>query len=95
MDPTPLTISKTYFCRTWWYGNWKSIALAKTGKACYIDVPLGTIVKDAETRRILFEITEEGEDIYRCKGGMGGRGNSHFKSPTNQSTKIRSTWRRC
>ena len=59
----------------------------KDGKNSYIDVPLGTIGKDAETGEILFEITDEGEEHVIVKGGMGGRGNAHFKSPTNQSPR--------
>ena len=59
----------------------------KDGKSSYIDVPLGTIGKDAETGEVLFEITDEGEEHIIVKGGMGGRGNSHFKSPTNQSPR--------
>ena len=62
-------------------------SFGKDGKSSYIDVPLGTIGKDAETGEILFEITEEGEEHVIVKGGMGGRGNSHFKSPTNQSPR--------
>ena len=62
-------------------------SFGKDGKSSYIDVPLGTIGKDAETGEVLFEITEEGEEHVIVKGGMGGRGNSHFKSPTNQSPR--------
>ena len=62
-------------------------SFGKDGKSSYIDVPLGTIGKDAETGEVLFEITEEGEEHIIVKGGMGGRGNSHFKSPTNQSPR--------
>lgn len=62
-------------------------SFGKDGKSSYIDVPLGTIGKDAETGEFLFEITEEGEEHVIVKGGMGGRGNSHFKSPTNQSPR--------
>jgi GTP-binding protein len=62
-------------------------SFGKDGKNSYIDVPLGTIGKDAETGEVLFEITEEGEEHVIVKGGMGGRGNSHFKSPTNQSPR--------
>ena len=62
-------------------------SFGKDGKNSYIDVPLGTIGKDAETGEILFEITDEGEEHVIVKGGMGGRGNSHFKSPTNQSPR--------
>ena len=62
-------------------------SFGKDGKSSYIDVPLGTIGKDAETGENLFEITEEAEEHVIVKGGMGGRGNSHFKSPTNQSPR--------
>ena len=62
-------------------------SFGKDGKSSYIDVPLGTIGKDAETREILFEITENEQEHIIVKGGMGGRGNSHFKSPTNQSPR--------
>jgi len=62
-------------------------SFGKDGKSSYIDVPLGTIGKDAETGEVLFEITQEGEEHIIVKGGMGGRGNSHFKSPTNQSPR--------
>lgn len=54
------------------------------GKDIYIDVPIGTIVKDAETNEVLFEIDEHGQEKILRKGGKGGRGNTHFKSPTNQ-----------
>ncbi len=59
----------------------------KDGISRFIDVPLGTIGKDAETGEVLFEITEDGEEHIIVEGGMGGRGNSHFKSSTNQSPR--------
>ena len=59
----------------------------KDGTNSYIDVPLGTIIKNAESKEIISEITEEGEEYTIVKGGMGGRGNSHFKSPTNQTPR--------
>lgn len=52
-----------------------------------LDVPLGTIVKDAETGEIEFEITKDGETRIVVPGGRGGLGNFHFKSPTNQSPR--------
>jgi len=55
------------------------------GEDKIIDVPLGTIVRDVETDTVVCEITEEGQTVIIAKGGMGGRGNDHFKSPTNQS----------
>ncbi len=55
------------------------------GKDVYVEVPLGTVVKDAETGEQLLEITEAGEEIILLAGGRGGLGNSHFKSSTNQT----------
>lgn len=55
------------------------------GKDVYVEVPLGTVVKDAETGEQLLEITEPGEEIILLAGGRGGLGNSHFKSSTNQT----------
>lgn len=57
------------------------------GKDEYIDVPLGTVAKDAETGEILFEITENGEEVIIQPGGRGGLGNNHFKSATNQTPR--------
>lgn len=55
------------------------------GEDVILDVPLGTIARDAETGEIEFEITEEGEERILTEGGRGGLGNVHFKSSTNQS----------
>jgi len=57
------------------------------GTDVYIDVPLGTVIRDTETNDIIFEITEEHEERIVCEGGMGGRGNWHFKSSTNQTPR--------
>lgn len=65
----------------------KSRSTGKDGDDIYIEVPLGTIVRDTETDEILFEITHEGEERILVEGGMGGRGNWHFKSSTNQTPR--------
>lgn len=65
----------------------KSRSTGKDGGDVYIDVPLGTIVRDTETDEILFEITYDGEERTMVEGGMGGRGNWHFKSSTNQTPR--------
>jgi GTPase len=57
------------------------------GKDVIIEVPLGTIAKDAETNEVLAEVTEHGQSIILLKGGRGGLGNTHFKSSTNQTPK--------
>ena len=59
----------------------------KDGGHQVIDVPLGTIARDAETGEVLCEITDHGDEFVMVKGGMGGRGNAHFKSPSNQSPR--------
>ena len=59
----------------------------KDGVHQIIDVPLGSIARDSETGEQLCEITNHGDEFVIVKGGMGGRGNAHFKSPTNQSPR--------
>jgi len=53
----------------------------------FIEVPLGTVVKDKETGEVLFEITEHDEVKIIAKGGKGGLGNWHFRSATNQTPR--------
>jgi GTP-binding protein len=66
-------------------GGSKSLSSGKEGEDEYLDVPLGTVAKNAETGEVICEITEEGQEFILVEGGKGGRGNSHFKSPTNQN----------
>ena len=54
------------------------------GQDKYIEVPIGTIAKDAETGEVLFEINEDGEEQIIAPGGRGGLGNNNFKSSTFQ-----------
>ncbi len=55
------------------------------GEDKIIDVPLGTLIRDAETNELLGEITKHGEEVIIKKGGRGGLGNVHFASSTNQT----------
>ncbi|MEH0158033.1 GTPase ObgE [Limibacter armeniacum] len=55
------------------------------GEDIIMPVPLGTVAKDAETGKVLFEITEHGEEKPLMKGGRGGLGNTNFKTATNQA----------
>ena len=63
------------------------LSSGKFGKDEIIEVPLGTVAKDAETGEFLFEITEDGEEQILLSGGRGGLGNNHFKSSTNQAPR--------
>ena len=57
------------------------------GEDCIVQVPLGTVVRDSETNTVLFEITEEHQEEILLEGGLGGRGNWHFKSATRQTPR--------
>ena len=60
----------------------------KNGGDIILDVPLGTVVKDAETGEVVCELVEVGEEKILCKGGRGGWGNDHFKSATLQTPRF-------
>ena len=59
----------------------------KNGSDIIIDVPMGTVVKDAETGEILFELVDDGQEQILVKGGRGGMGNNFFKTATNQTPR--------
>ena len=65
----------------------KSRLTGANGNDIYIQVPLGTVVKNSADQKTLFEITDDGEEKIVCEGGKGGRGNWHFKSSTNQTPR--------
>lgn len=65
----------------------KSRSSGADGEDIYLDVPLGTIIRDGETNEIIIEITEHDEEKVILEGGMGGRGNWHFKTSTNQTPR--------
>ncbi len=58
-----------------------------SGKDEVLEVPLGTVAKDFESGEVLFEITEHNQEKILLEGGIGGLGNYHFKSSTNQAPK--------
>ena len=60
----------------------------KQGEDDILDVPLGTVARDAETGEIHFEITEEGQEVILVPGGRGGLGNANFKNSTLQSPQF-------
>lgn len=57
------------------------------GDNMILDVPIGTIAKDAETGEFILEITEDGQEAILVPGGRGGLGNASFKTPTNQTPR--------
>lgn len=59
----------------------------KDGQDEIIEVPLGTVIKDAETEEVLGEISEDGQEIIILEGGKGGKGNVHFKSSVRQTPR--------
>jgi GTP-binding protein len=69
------------------YDGGKSRLTGANGNDIYIQVPLGTVVKNSNEEKTLFEITDDGEEKIVCQGGKGGRGNWHFKSSTNQTPR--------
>ena len=64
-----------------------SLKTGAGGVDAYIEVPLGTVARDAETNEVLFEITGHNEEKILIIGGKGGLGNDHFKSSTNQTPR--------
>ncbi len=57
----------------------------RRGKDLILKVPCGTLIKDPETGALITDLTEDKQQWIACKGGAGGLGNTHFKSPTNQA----------
>mgnify|MGYP002524494956 FL=1 len=60
----------------------------KNGANIILPVPVGTVVKDAETGETLFELVTPGEERVLCPGGRGGLGNNNFKTPTLQTPRF-------
>jgi len=69
-------------------GGGSALCSGKQGKDEVLDVPLGTIAKDAETGEFICEISEDGQEFILAKGGRGGLGNHHFKSATFQTPRF-------
>ena len=57
------------------------IAMVNLGQSVYIKVPRGTVVKNAETGKVIADLSEEKQEELILKGGRGGKGNSHFATP--------------
>ncbi|MDR2847560.1 MAG: GTPase ObgE [Bacteroidales bacterium] len=68
-------------------GGGSALKTGAEGEDKFIEVPLGTVARDAETGEFLFEVTQHDETHILLKGGRGGLGNDHFKSSTNQAPR--------
>ena len=66
----------------------KQLMHGANGKDVIVDVPLGTVARDAETGELECEITEDGQTHILVPGGRGGLGNDHFKTATRQAPKF-------
>ena len=66
----------------------KSLSTGAQGKDIYIDVPLGTVVKNLETNKMIFEIENDLEENILLYGGIGGKGNAFFKNATRQTPRF-------
>ncbi|MBI5274111.1 MAG: GTPase ObgE [Chlamydiales bacterium] len=62
-----------------------NLKTGKNGVDLILEVPCGTIVKDSHSNEILKDFTEPNDSLVICKGGVGGKGNNCFKSPTNRA----------
>lgn len=65
----------------------KALRSGLGGEDLYIKLPPGTLIRDRNTHDILCDLAAEGEQFVACRGGIGGRGNNHFKSSTNQTPR--------
>jgi len=62
--------------------------LGRSGESLAIDVPLGTVVRDARSERVLGDLVSDGQEVCVARGGRGGRGNAAFATSTNQAPRI-------
>jgi len=64
-----------------------SLKDGKSGEDIIIKVPIGTLIKDADTNELLLDLSEPDESVMLAKGGRGGKGNSNFATPTRRTPR--------
>lgn len=65
----------------------ENLRTGRQGADQILNVPLGSVCRDADTGEFIGEVVEEGQEVVIAKGGRGGLGNDHFKSATNQTPR--------
>ena len=65
-----------------------SLKDGKNGQDIIIKIPIGTLIKDADTNEIIFDLDSDQKEFIAVKGGKGGKGNSNFATPTNQTPRF-------
>mgnify|MGYP001573616891 FL=1 len=65
-----------------------SLKDGKSGQDIIIKIPVGTLIKDAETNELIFDLDKDEKEFVAVKGGKGGKGNSNFATPTNQTPRF-------
>lgn len=68
-------------------GGGKRNCFGKDGESIYIKVPVGTVIREAESNKVMADITKHGEEKILIHGGKGGKGNQHFATPTRQAPR--------
>ncbi len=78
-------VSKKHFKATHGEQGLGQQMYGKAGEDMILRVPVGTIVKEAETDKLIADLTHDGEQVVVARGGLGGKGNANFKSSTRQA----------
>lgn len=92
VDPNSNTLIDFRYTKKFKAGNGQngsgSHRSGKSGENCIIKVPLGTIIKDAKTNKVIMDLSEKDQKELILKGGRGGKGNSHFATSTRQAPRF-------
>jgi GTP-binding protein len=66
-------------------GGGSNLQQGKQGKNLVIEVPCGTLIRDRSSQQLLADLSDDGQEYMICRGGLGGRGNASYRTPTNQA----------